>query len=280
MLNRLFIVLLVLAASNVMSNQDRGTSSTGEENTTALAPHVTFDRVFDLFANNIEFASDIKKQFLLAIAVDHTSTHSPHKGEDIGVPYVVAGGAHYWIDRLANKDTSIEVLVNSAILLMFGKDRAVASDATAFKLLSAAADKGYWPANFYVAEYNLKKHLMKKEDNFQVVSSMIGNPSTYVIAQDTMTRFNQCAETGFAPCQFRVGFWLSHSPKTLKDGIEILRNAINITLRDKRYNGILEASVIVASQEIVDIGYKAGMLQQDIFEYEELLSNIHDQQIE
>jgi hypothetical protein len=167
-------------------------------------------------------------------------------------------------------DRSVDTLFNNALFLLFSKNRASDSDIAALKLLRAAASKGYWPADFFLAEHQLKEHLIKQSESFQVISSMIGNPSTYTIAQDTMTRLNRCAEIGFAPCQFRIGLWMSHSPKTVKEGIEILRNAIQIGLMDKRYNGIIDDSVALASKIISSQGFKAGLSEQEMDQYQEL----------
>lgn len=237
------------------------------------APHVSEEAFKDIFGEQLAKANGLKQQLLLAVAFDHTTEASPFQDQNIGIPYIVEFTPQYWVKLLALGDRSIDTLVNNALFLMFSKDRAPDADLAAIKLLNAAASQGYWPADFYLAEYQLKKHLVKQSESFQVVSSMLGNPETYAIAQDTMKKLNSCAEIGFAPCQFRIGLWMSHSPKTLKDGIEILRNAIQIALMDKRYNGIIDDSVALASGVIANHGFKVGLSETELSEYQALFEH-------
>ncbi len=74
-----------------------------------------------------------------------------------------------------------------------------------------------------------------------------------------MKRYNECAELGFAPCQYRIGFWLANSKKSLNEGLNVLRQAIKTTSKDTRYNGALDGAIIMAAKEIVFKGEQAGL---------------------
>lgn len=221
-------------------------------------PEVTFDKVQEIFGHNLDTDDTMLKTLLLAVGMDHTSSNSPHAEQDIGVPYIVHRGAGYWVARLKTGERALEVLVNNALLLLFTKEEIPNAKETGVALLIAAADKGYWPADYYVAEINLANHLTM---DYTIASPKTGliKGDVKAIAQDTMARYNRCAEMGFAPCQYRIGFWLSNSPQTLKDGLDVLRTAIHTTMNDTRYQGALDRALVMAAKEIVFKGDQVGM---------------------
>ncbi len=213
-------------------------------------PEVTFDKVQEIFGHNLDTDNTMLKTLLLAIGMDHTSKNSPHADQNIGIPYIVHKGLGYWVARLKSGERKLEVLVNNALLLLFTKEEIPKSKETGFALLKSAADRGYWPADYYVAESNLTNHLTMDYTSTPSNAGLISK-DTKAIAQDTMACYNRCAEMGFAPCQYRIGFWLSNSPDTLKDGLNILRTAIHTTMNDTRYQGALDGALVMAAKEIV-----------------------------
>ena len=221
-------------------------------------PEVTFDKVQEIFGHNLDTDDTVLKTLLLAIGMDHTSTESPHANERIGIPYIVHEGPGYWVARLKSGERKLEVLVNNALLLLFTKEEIPRAQETAFALMKSAADKGYWPADYYVAESNLSKHLTVDYTEGSS-SARVMDEKSKVIAKDAMTRYNRCADMGFAPCQYRIGFWLSNSTKTLKDGLDVLRTAIHTSRNDTRYQGVLDGALIMAAKEIVFKGDQVGM---------------------
>lgn len=223
------------------------------------SPEVTLDRVQEIFGHNLETNDTTLKLLLLAIGMDHTTNESPNFGRPIGIPFIVDKGPSYWVSRLIADDHEIEILVNNALLLLFTKEKIPKAKETSLELMQAAADKGYWPANLYVAENNLNKYLAHDFSKPTPSTGKISSDDMKVIAQDTMDRYSQCAEMAFAPCQYRIGFWLANSPDTLKQGLKGLKQAIKTTMNDTRYQGILDGIVVMAAKEIVLKGEEAGI---------------------
>ena len=221
-------------------------------------PEVTFDKVEAIFGQNLNTDDTTLKTLLLAVAMDQTTPGSPHGQKPIGIPYIIHHGPKYWVSKLKAGEKSLDVLVNNALLLLFTKEKIPKSKIAAFDLMLLAADLGYWPADYYIAESNLSNHLTTDYTSEMPLRRVIDNDSLSV-AQDTMARYKRCAELGFAPCQYRIGFWLSNSDKTLKDGLRVLRQAINTTLRDTRNAGTLVNVMLSAAREIVLKGDKAGL---------------------
>lgn len=90
-------------------------------------------------------------------------------------------------------------------------------------------------------------------------SKSILDPDLSRLASVTMDKFSHCAELGFAPCQYRIGFWLTSAEDSVKDGLDVLMHPIKVTLADKCYQGILNGSVIEAAKEIVMKGDLVGI---------------------
>lgn len=226
---------------------------------TKSSPEVTLDKVEDIFGSNLDTNDTTLKYLLLAIGMDHTSPNSPHLNQNIGVPYIVDRGPSYWVNRLNKGDISLEVLVNNSLLLLFSKEDIPKSQETALVLLKQASLKGYWPAEYYITEYNLLSHLMRDDTRNLNKSMRIPNGDLQILAKNTMKSLNRCSDIGFAPCQYRVGFWLANSDSTLKQGLNILRKAIKTTINDTRYNGILDGELLLAAKEIVFKGEIVGL---------------------
>lgn len=241
---------------------------------TKVAPDVTLDVVQDIFGFNLDNAQGIEKVFLLAVGMDHTTPNSPHADQEIGIPYIVDKGPKYWVSRLQEGHYDLEVIVNNALLLMFTKEEIPGGKEAASKLLGKASEMGYWPADYYVADYNIANYLARDVTELATATNGIQDPDLKRLASETMAKFNSCAELGFAPCQYRLGFWLTSAENTMKDGLEILMHAIKTTLADKRYQGILNGSVIEAAKEVVMKGDLAGI---DKIVRQEYLTLMQDQ---
>ena len=224
------------------------------------SPDVTLDKVQETFGYNLETSDPGKISLLLAIAMDHSATDSPNKIYDIGIPYIVDKGPLYWVRRLHQGDYQPDVLMNNALILLYTKEAIPGKHEAAHQLLLLAADKGYWPAQYYVAERNMNDHLSMDYTRASPATSEIRTEALKSLAAQTMDYYKTCAKIGFAPCQFRIGFWLSNSETTLTDGIEMLREAINTTIKDTRYKGVLDGAVFLASQMIV---YNADQIGLD-----------------
>jgi len=236
-----------------------------------VSPEVTFDKVQNIFGHNLGTDKETLRNLLLAVAMDHTSTKSSNRDQDIGIPFIVHNGAKYWVSRLADGERELEVLVNNALLLLFTKEDIPQGAETALKLLEIAADMGYWPAVYYVADSSLVSSLSRDYSQFSMVPYNISTETMKTVAKDTMNRFNHCAEIGFAPCQYRIGFWLSNSLGSLKQGTDVLRKAIQTTLADNRYNGVLDEILATAARLIVQEGHKVGLDRVILEEYRKLI---------
>ena len=222
-------------------------------------PEVTFDRVNEIFGDNLDSNEERLKTLLLAVSMDHTSPESPHRDEQIGIPYIVHFGPGYWVNRLSSGDASLEVLANNALLLLFAEADIPGRDNAALNLMQRAAKAGYWPADYFVAETNLINHLVRDAKNLVPRTNVIGQTDARQIAMNTMATYNRCAEMGFAPCRYRIGFWLANSDSSLNDGLRVLQTAINTTLKDTRYHGVLDDALITATTQLVENGERIGL---------------------
>ncbi len=267
--SKITLAILLVVSSNVTLATKALTASEKDDNTkqsiiensvvTKYSPEVTLDTVQEIFGHNLETQDTTLKTLLLAVGFDHTTNTSPNAESNIGIPFIVDKGPKYWVARLVKKDYEVEVLVNNALLLLFSKEELPNAQQAADDLMLMASDKGYWPASYYIAERNLNKFLTR--DLTKNISSVgaITTERLKAIADDTMKRYNECAELGFAPCQYRIGFWLANSKKSLNEGLNVLRQAIKTTSKDTRYNGALDGAIIMAAKEIVFKGEQAGL---------------------
>ena len=169
-------------------------------------PEVTFDRVSEIFGHNLDTSEERLQTLLLAIGMDHTTPTSPHFQEEVGIPFIVHYGPNHWVNRLTSGDMSVGVLVNNALLLLFAEADIPNREQAAFDLMKLASDKGYWPADYFVAETNLLNHLVRGPEVAIPMAPTIEASGLKQLARDTMDSFSRCAEIGFAPCRYRIGF--------------------------------------------------------------------------
>jgi hypothetical protein len=244
------------------------------------APEVTYDLVQNIFGFNLEEEGTLRQSLLLAVGMDHTTPESPFNKERIGIPFIVDAGPNFWVNRLKSGERQLEVMVNNALLLMFTKEVIPNQELVARRLLEAAAKQSYWPADFYIAEYNLTNQLTRDYQNPDLVRLPLkDNEALQVVARDTMERFNRCAAIGFAPCQYRIGFWLASNQETIGDGVHVLQQAIATTLADTRYKGRLEGAAINAARVIVQYGEQAGLPEDQITKTAEFIEAMQQDMI-
>lgn len=223
------------------------------------SPEITLDKVQEIFGHNLDTDDTTLQMLLLAIGMDHTTNESPHFDNPIGIPFIVDKGPGYWVSRLYVEDYKLDVLMNNALLLLFTKEDIPGAKEGAADLIAEASNRGYWPATFYVAETNLIKYLSQDFSKITPSTGEMNSTSIKTLAQNTMNKYAQCADMGFAPCQYRIGFWLANSQKSLSDGLNILQHAIKTTINDKRYKGVLDDAILKAAKEIVFKGEQAGL---------------------
>tara|TARA_R110002167_G_scaffold204404_2_gene408475 strand:+ start:6584 stop:7423 length:840 start_codon:yes stop_codon:yes gene_type:complete len=244
----------------------------------APAPEVTYDMVQEIFGLNLETEDTALKTLLLAVGMDHTSPDSPFAELRIGIPFIVHDGPNYWVSRLKSGERKVDVLVNNALLLLFTKEEIPRKEEVARKLMELAGGAGYWPADFYIANDNIEKRLSRDYSTPNFVSlPMKDNVELQALAQDTMNRLNRCAGIGFAPCQYRIGFWLVSSPETRSDGVKVLQQAVATSIADKRYKGFLEAPAIMAAEQILLHGKAAGLDDEQITNITEFVSVMREE---
>ena len=244
-------VLLALTLSNIQ---------VGHAQTTAaqMAPNVKEDDVQAVFGNNLETTDPLLRRFLLAIAMERTDSGSNYINDRIGVPYIISATPDYWVTRLHHGDRSIDTLVNNALLLLFGDGGIDKAEEYASRLLSAAAQKGYWPAGYYVAEQNLGQLIDAARSSS--VGLMGTTQADFSAAADaTMKLLNQCANEDFAPCQFDIGFWLLGTENQIENGVQVLRKGIHTTLADRRYEGYVDQLFFSAIRAVDQFGEAAGI---------------------
>ena len=197
-------------------------------------PNVRKQDVEERFGERLENASRSESLLLLGIALDTVNANSNFKGQQIGIPYLVGDGAGYWALLLTQGIQSVDVLVNNALMLLFAdKDDKSLSQAervaAAVKLLTAAEAEGYWPATAYLAEhyFNLASQAVQPP---MMPDSKIQNGYRKV----AFDWYRACAETGFAPCHFKVGLWYVADQK-VEAGLPFLKAGVELVRRDKRY---------------------------------------------
>jgi len=55
------------------------------------------------------------------------------------------------------------------------------------------------------------------------------------------------------------GWALANSDSSLNDGLRVLQTAINTTLKDTRYHGVLDDALITATTQLVENGERIGL---------------------
>lgn len=257
-LRGLLITVLMLAACAASSEE---ASPTPAISPSALAPNVSLEEVEDLFGSNLEYPEPEVQELLLAIGMERTSTGSRFREERIGVPYIVYDTPVAWVSRYRTGDKSVDTLVNMALVMMISKSKSESTYRVGVDLLRKAAEKGYWPASAFTAGEYLRQaaEIGDKVGNNRFRDESIESKRMLLLGKLAMEHLNRCAEAGFAPCQYRIGFWLANSADKPTEGVEVLRHAIKSTLQDNRYQGYVDESFFHAVQVIYDLGESAGL---------------------
>jgi hypothetical protein len=235
------------------------------------APNVTLEDVKAIFGDNLETKDPSLNELLLAIGIERTSESDQFQELRVGIPYIVDSTPDYWAQKLASGNRDIDTLVNSALLILFTDNNIPKSEQIVANLLGQAASLGYWPASTYMANIygrELSRHAlitpMKTEDRIH---------KSREIAQYRMDHLNACAEAGFAPCQYQIGFWLSESTEQVGNGFTVLREAVRTTLSDSRYSGYVDHNFKEAISYIYNRGEEFGLNKVAREQYLGLLSS-------
>mgnify|MGYP000224051267 CR=1 FL=1 len=218
------IFLLVISNVTIASWPERSRAD-------VTPPEVTREQVEALFGQGLEHADRAESLFLLAIALESSSSIDNQWSNNIGIPWVVGESASYWALLLKQGDRRVEVLVNNALLLMFSQgskpSRSIRKQG-ATVLLKQAADLGYWPAQAYLGERFIEE---LNQPNPPPNSAGLNRSSKF---EQAFQYLSGCAKAGFAACHFKLGFWYASvgqveaAEPMLKAGIEVIR-------RDRRY---------------------------------------------
>lgn len=243
------------------------------------SPDVSFEKVQAVFGQNVYPTQTHLKLLLLAIAMDHTSTASPFKQYKIGIPYIAETGAGHWVKRLANRDYALDVIVNNALILLFSKEDIPNRKAGAIKLMQLAEKESYWPASFYLAEIQLADQLSIDYSVPSPMTGKISNGALHKQAKEAISRYNTCSEIGFSPCQFRIGFWLASSSDSFKNGLTVVRTAINTTLSDPRYTDTLDSLIVNGAALILENRAQINLSQKEADNYIKLIKQINKNSI-
>lgn len=202
-------------------------------------PNSTEQEVRAIFGDQLEQGDRAESLLLLAIAFDHHASKSPTSSEQVGVPYIAETGPGFWVRLLQQErdNPSLSTLVNNALILLFTADTTYPIEVrrkAASELLVVAADRGYWPAQVYLAERLLRE--WEQEDE-----PVIAKGERAPEVERAFKYLSQCSRIGFAPCQFRLGFWYVNTPTTRSGGVELLRAGVEVVRRDRRYMDSEEA---------------------------------------
>ena len=198
---------------------------------TSDIPNPSRAEVYEIFGNRLNEGSRADDLLMLAIALDSQS-HSATSSLPIGIPYIIrAGGPGYWATLYAQGDHTVDVLVNSALLLLYMQEGSAQDESArregALKLLMSASEKGYWPADVYIAQAMIEESL--NEPVFM-------RPAQHASLKRAHAGLVTCANIDFAPCQLDLAIWmLTQGPVADQDAVALLRRGIDIAARDKRY---------------------------------------------
>lgn len=194
------------------------------EELTVKAPNISEEDVIQIFGQSLFKGDRAANLLLLAIAIDSQSSTSPTSQEKIGIPYIVDAGPGYWVRLLQMNESTLDVLVNNALMLLYmrssGEETKDQRKSAAYRLLEIAAQKGYWPAMAYVAEETLNT----------------ATPDTPEIKiKQSFDYLNQCASVSFAPCQFKLGIWYLNDDSKPGAWLPFLQTAVEVASKDERY---------------------------------------------
>lgn len=266
---RNFITKGILAASISAASTNLYASSPAD-----TAPNVSIEEVKAIFGDGLDTDNPVLQRLLLAIGMERTRHDMAFQEQKIGIPYIVDATPQYWATKFANGDKSIDTLVNSALLLLFADSPIPNADLVAIQLLNEAASKGYWPASSYMAEFYIARLFDQASDpqgSTPMSADYLANLGK-ATAEQAMGHLNVCASAGFAPCQYRIGFWLSDSAADLNNGLTVLREAIRTTLADARYEGYVDSSFHQAVTKIYEKGAEIGLSDTARNQYLDLLN--------
>lgn len=187
-------------------------------------PNISEEEVVSVFGQSLFKGGRSENLLLLAIAIDNQSSTSPTAHEKIGIPYIVDAGPGYWVRLLQMNESTLDVLVNNALMLLYmrssGKETREQRKAAAYRLLEIAAQKGYWPAMAYIAEETLN-------------TATPDTPEAKI--KQSFDYLNQCASVSFAPCQFKLGIWYLNDESKPGAWVPFLQTAIEVSSKDERY---------------------------------------------
>ncbi|POP52621.1 hypothetical protein [Zhongshania marina] len=266
---RKYIAIGILAASISAASCDLYASSPAD-----TAPNVSIEEVKAIFGDGLNTDNPVLQRLLLAIGMERTRHDMTFQEQKIGVPYIVDATPEYWATKFAEGDKRIDTLVNSALLLLFADSPIPNADLAAVQLLNEAASKGYWPASSYMAEFYVARLIEQAADPQGSIPMSVDYLANLgkATAEQAMGHLNVCASAGFAPCQYRIGFWLSDSAADLNNGLTVLREAIRTTLADARYEGYVDSSFHEAVTRIYEKGAEIGLSETARNQYLDLLT--------
>jgi TPR repeat protein len=206
---------------------------------TPQPPNPTEQEVQAIFGQRLSHGDRPESLLLLAVAMDQQAQNSPTREENIGIPYIAGLGAGYWVRLLQQEKANprLDTLVNNALILIYAEGHTHPDDITsaaAHQLLTMAAERGYWPAQVYLTEHQLSE--WRRQGAPMRRTSGLGDNKL----ERTLRYLKNCAQIGFAPCQFQLGFWYLQEPPTQISGLDLLKAGIEVVRRDQRYTSSSE----------------------------------------
>lgn len=195
------------------------------------APGIRTGTVQEIFGDRLKHPSPAEAMLLLGIGIDYGFPDSPFTDQRVGVPYIGADGPTEWVRRQVNGEARVDVWVNNALMLLFMEtDEFLPSARTAgaVSLLEQAASVGYWPAEYFLADRLMATYDIERKSSADA-EALAG------LLSDAQARYARCAAVGFAPCQFRLGFWAAQVPGQQANAARYLITAIETTRNDPRY---------------------------------------------
>ena len=233
------VAALLIACSPLVS----ATESESKDVTPALSE----TDVQALFGDRLSKADRAENLLLLAIAFDHQSQESPTHEQPIGIPFIADVGPGYWVMLLQQEASTprLSTLVNNALILTFLQEEGHTEEArqqASQLLLQIAASQGYWPAKVYLAERTMARWVDSMTIQIPLKQEELADiPQA---EQEQVFRYlAECSQIGFAPCQFRLGFWYMQDGAKQEAAIEFLRAGVEVARRDTRYTQSRETMV-------------------------------------
>ena len=194
-------------------------------------PILTQEEVTTAFGENLEMAPRAEALLMLAVAMDATTPSSPFADQQIGIPFITSERMGYWVMLFQQGDRRVETLVNNALIVLFMHDPAIPlskRQPAAATLLSLAAKQGYWPAKAYLAERHFEQ--MQQQLDTPLMPAMSAENQRGQIFADLQA----CAQVGFAPCHYKLGFWYLAGGQ-VEAALPMLQAGVELVRRDRRY---------------------------------------------